>query len=99
MLKLTPAAAMALTAARAEVGAPESYGVRFFAPRSSEGSPTRFGFDFVSKPEADDAVTEESGLQAFVAPEVASVGDATIDVEEAPDGARLVLRRETAEGA
>ncbi len=98
MLKMTPAAAMALTAARSEVGAPDSYGVRFFAPRDPQGGRSRFGFDFVSKPGPEDAVTEEAGLRAYVAPEVvAVVGEATLDLEEAGDGARLVLRREGAD--
>jgi Fe-S cluster assembly iron-binding protein IscA len=96
MLKMTPAAAMALSSARAEVGAPETYGVRLFAPRDADtGRPSRFGFDFVARPEPEDAVLEESGLTAYVAPEVtAAVGDATLDVEPDGDTARLVLRRD-----
>ena len=95
MFKMTPAAAMALSSARAEVGAPDTYGVRLFAPRDATGRPSRFGFDFVARPEKDDTVLEESGLTAYVAPEVtAAVGDATLDVEPDGDGARLVLRRD-----
>ncbi len=94
MLKMTPAAATALAAARSEIGAPDTYGVRFFASTDQTGGRSRFGFDFVSRPEPNDAVTEESGLKAYVSPEVTSlVGEATVDVEKSDDGARLVLRR------
>lgn len=95
MLKMTPAAAMALTSARAEVGAPDTYGVRLFTPSATDGQPSRFGFDFVARPEPGDAVLEEAGLEAYVAPEVAAaVGDATLDVEPDGEAARLVLRRD-----
>jgi hypothetical protein len=40
--------------------------------------------------------TEESGLPAYVAPEVAAmVGEATVDTERSGDQVRLILRKET----
>ena len=96
MLKVTPNAAAALTAARTETGAPDTHGIRFFAATSAQApdQPGRLAFDFVASPEPNDAVAEQSGLKTYVAPEVQdAVGDATVDIEEIGDEAHLVLRR------
>lgn len=95
MLTLTPTAATALTRARSQAGAPTSYGVRFFASAPLPSETARLAFDFVEAPEPADAVTEEGGLKAFVAPEVDElVGDAVVDVETAGQQSSLVLRRQ-----
>ena len=93
MLTMTPAAAAALSAARSQSGAPESYGVRFSAsgPTPSEGA--RLNLDFVESPGPDDAVSEEEGLMTYVAPEVDGlVGDAVVDVETVGQQSSLVVR-------
>lgn len=100
MLRMTTAAADALTATRTDVGAPETYGVRFTATAAQDGQGTRIGFEFVPSAQPNDGETEEAGLKAYTSPEVAAiVGDAVVDVEQAGDGARLVMRRETGDGA
>jgi Fe-S cluster assembly iron-binding protein IscA len=101
MLKVTDGAAKVLTTARSDLGAPESHGVRFFTPGpDAEGKQARLAFDFVDGPAANDKVSEVAGLKLFVAPEVdKSLGDATIDVEQSGDQARLVLQASGATGA
>ena len=102
MLKVTSTAAATLTAARADAGVPDTYGVRFFAASSAE-PPDRQGrlaFKFVASPEPNDAVAEHSGLKTYVAPEVVvAVGEVTVDLEEVGDQARLVLRPEGTDAA
>lgn len=94
MLTLTPTAATALSAARSHAGAPDSHGVRFFATDATPTEQSHLAFDFVESPQPDDAVTEESGLKAYVAPEVNQlVGDAVVDVETNGQESSLVLRR------
>lgn len=100
MLRMTTAAADALTATRTDAGAPDTYGVRFTATAAQEGQGTRIGFEFVPSPQPNDGETEESGLKAYTSPEVAAiVGDAVVDVEQAGDGARLVMRRDVGDGS
>jgi len=101
MLKVTDGAAKVLTAARADVGAPDTHGVRFFTPGpDASGGQARLAFDFVSGPAANDKIGETSGLKMFVAPEVdKSLGDATIDVEQSGDQAQLVLQPSKDAGA
>jgi Fe-S cluster assembly iron-binding protein IscA len=101
MLKLTDGAAKVLTSARSDLGAPDSHGVRFFTPGpDANGKQARLAFDFVDGPAANDKVSEVAGLKMFVAPEVdKSLGEATIDVEQAGDQARLVLQVPTDAGS
>ncbi len=95
MLTLTPAAAAALSAARSQTGAPESYGVRFSAPDAAPSEPAHLTLDFVESPQADDAVSEEGGLMTYVAPEVEGlVGDAVVDVETDGQQSGLVIRHQ-----
>ena len=94
MLTLTPAAAAALSAARAQAGAPAGYGVRFSAT-ADEPPAARLSLDFVESPGPDDAVSEEGGLMTYVAPEVDGlVGDAVVDVETDGQQSSLVIRRQ-----
>jgi Fe-S cluster assembly iron-binding protein IscA len=98
MLRLTPSAAATLSDARTDAGKPATHGVRFFASAApvGPGQQPRLAFNFVPAPQPDDAVTEESGLPAYVAPEVAAmVGEATVDTERSGDQVRLILRKET----
>ncbi len=102
MLKLTDGAAKVLTNARADLGAPDTHGVRFYTPGedAAQGGQARLAFDFVAEPSEHDAVDEVSGLKTYVAPEVNDiVGDATIDVEQSGDQARLVLHPTRTDGA
>jgi Fe-S cluster assembly iron-binding protein IscA len=101
MLTLTEGAAVVLTAARSDRGAPDSHGVRFFATGPEvAGGQARLAFDFVDGPAVDDKVGEVAGLKLFVAPEVdRTLGNATIDVEQSGDQARLVLQQPQDRGA
>jgi Fe-S cluster assembly iron-binding protein IscA len=94
MLKVTDGAAKVLTAARSDLGAPDTHGVRFYTPGpDASGGQARLAFDFVAGPAANDKVGEASGLKMFVAPEVdKSLGDATIDVQQSGDQTNLVLQ-------
>lgn len=98
MLKLTPAAAAAISEIRDDAGAPKSYGVRFSAPPDTPPEASLF-LDFVDAPASDDKVSEESGLLTFVSPEVETlVGDAIIDLESDGEQASLVIRRQAPGG-
>ncbi len=70
MLTVTPNAQHILADRRAEKGAPESYGVRFFTKRVEDTGKARLAFSFVPSPKPDDTVIEDGNLKAFVAPEV-----------------------------
>jgi len=76
MLTITQEAAELLSESRQSVGAPDSYGVRFFA----EG-PAQLAIAFVPEAQPGDQVTEQEGVTAFVAPEVSeALDEATLDV-------------------
>ena len=88
MLQMTSQAAATLSRAREKEGLPEHYGVRIFANPGPEGNSNSsqravYGFGFVERPEAGDAVGEAEGTTYFVAPEVAdSLNDVVLDVAE-----------------
>ena len=95
MLKLTPNAAATLTAARADSGTPDTFGVRFFTSNSPSSDRPGFAMEFVALPEPGDASLQEHGLKVYVAPEVSQiVGEATVDVETVDGQSQLVLRRQ-----
>lgn len=95
MLTLTPAAAAALSAARTQSGAPEDYGARFATTEDGAPESARLTLTFVESPGPDDAVSEESGLMTYVAPEVDGlVGDAVVDVEADGQQSGLVIRQQ-----
>jgi len=99
MLTMTPTAASALSKARSDTGVPGTYGVRFFATSPTPSQAARLAFEFVESAQPDDTVTNESGLQAFVAPEVDElIGDATVDVETSGGQSELVVRRNARNG-
>lgn len=69
MLKLTPNAAATLTAARADSGTPDTFGVRFFTSNSPSSDRPGFAMEFVALPEPGDASLQEHGLKVYVAPQ------------------------------
>jgi Fe-S cluster assembly iron-binding protein IscA len=94
MLTITHDAAALLANQRAEMGAPDSYGVRLSAPRPEAGE-AELVIAFTPGPSPGDQVTEQEGLRAFLAPEVSEqLEGATLDATPT-DGlpAQLVLRR------
>src|SRR5438552_15343756 len=100
MFQLTHAAATQLAEARNAQGYPETFGLRVYGePRSGGGMAV--GITFAELPAAGDEVTEQEGTRMFIAPEVAgSLASTALDVEETPDGAKLVLTpQEMGEGA
>ena len=91
MLKVTQAAAIQLAEARQAQGLPDTAGVRVFGEAQPEGQ-MGVGLAFAEVPAGDDQVTERDGTRVFVAPEVAdALSSAALDVQETPEGARLVL--------
>jgi len=102
MLTVTPNAQTTLTARRAEKGAPETYGVRFYTKQIEDGGMTRLAFSFVPAPKPDDTVIKDGkdgNLKAFVAPEVGeSIGDVVVDVRDESGTPSLVVKRLTERG-
>jgi Fe-S cluster assembly iron-binding protein IscA len=94
MLTITPMAETALTNARAEKGAPDDYGVRFFTTKKPESDKARLAFKFVDAPQPDDTVITDGRIEAYVAPEVSEVlGDVVVDATAEGGLGDLVLRR------
>ena len=90
MLRLSENAAAALENARAAGGVPESYGVRLSGGQEPDGDIV-VNLAFVPAPEPADQVTEQSGTDVYVAPEVAApLSRAVMDVRD-DDGAGLHL--------
>lgn len=90
-MQLTQAAARQVTSAREAQGVPDTFGLRVFGEPQPSGG-TALGLAFVEVPAEDDEVTEQQGLRVFVAPEVVGpLASAALDVEETPQGAKLVL--------
>jgi hypothetical protein len=93
----THVAAAAMTDARTEVGAPDDWGIRFFARTDA---PSDISFDFVALPEADDVLGGSSNLRTYVAAGLhRELGDATVDYDDADGAAELVIRPHRASGA
>jgi Fe-S cluster assembly iron-binding protein IscA len=94
MLTITPTAATVLTKARNEKGAPDDFGVRFFATEATGSDRTRLAFKFVESPQADDTILDEQSIDAYVAPEVETlIGDVIVDAEPEDGRMGLVVRR------
>ncbi len=95
MLIITPTAATILTKTRAEKGAPDDYGVRFYTTETEESPErTRLAFKFVQSPGADDTIIDESGINAYVAPDVDQlIGDVVVDGRESDGRMNLVVKR------
>jgi hypothetical protein len=87
---LTPTATTAMLDARTEVGAPDDWGIRFFAGLDG---PRAIEFDFVAAPEADDVLGGSGKLRTYVEAAVhREIGDATVDFVDSDGTAELVIR-------
>lgn len=85
MFTITPPAATALANTRDEKGAPETYGVRFFATDTAAPEKASLAFNFVASPQPQDSVVQDGAITAYIAPEVEKMmGDVIVDVD--PDG-------------
>lgn len=90
MFSLTARATTALASARDAHGAPDTYGIRFFAPVPGLAGLT---FDFVAAPRPGDVIGGPSHLRTFVDAEVdRRIGDATIDFETVDGKSGIVIR-------
>jgi Fe-S cluster assembly iron-binding protein IscA len=94
MLTITPTATTVLTEARTDKGAPDDFGVRFYATRTDDSDRARLAFKFVASPGEEDTVLDDAGIQAYVAPEVEQlIGDVTIDALQKDGSMGLVVKR------
>ena len=90
MFSLTPTAAAAMIDAREEVGVPDDWGIRFFAPLGERSGVT---FDFVEGPEPDDLLGGSGKLRTYVEAGLhRQIGDATVDFHDLDGSAELVIR-------
>jgi Fe-S cluster assembly iron-binding protein IscA len=90
VFSLTPAAATAMMEARSEVGAPDDWGIRFYA--RPDGTPG-ISIDFVAGPEPHDSLGGSGALRTYVDTAVhQEFGDAAVDYLDADGGAELVIR-------
>ena len=91
MLQLTNAAAAQVAQTRQSAGLPDTYGLRLFA-EPQPGGGISLGLTFAEVPAEDDQVSEQEGTRLFLAPEVVEpLSSAALDVQETPEGAKLVL--------
>ena len=91
LLKVSPSAVSALNEAREAQEVPESHGVRVFAQPDESGQ-AALALAFAEEPAEGDAVTEQSGTEFYVAPELAEpLAESKLDVEETPEGAQLTI--------
>ena len=91
MLQVTNSAVSVLEEARVAQQLPESFGVRVFARTGNDGQ-AALALAFAEEPAEGDQVTEHSGTEVYVAPEVAEpLAEHKLDVEQTPDGPQLAL--------
>jgi Fe-S cluster assembly iron-binding protein IscA len=94
MLTITHDAAEMLVQMRHVADAPDTFGARLFAATPPGGGARSIAVAFVPEAEPGDKVTEQEGLTAYVAADVADVLDeATLDASPADGGEELVIRR------
>ncbi len=94
MLTITPTAAGVLNEARTDKGAPDDFGVRFFATTPQESDSARLAFKFVDSPQDGDTVLADSPIEAYVAPDVERlIGDVTVDTRDNGGDLGLVVKR------
>ncbi|MGH3443441.1 MAG: hypothetical protein ACRDUY_15625 [Nitriliruptorales bacterium] len=92
MLQLSSTAAAVLEQAREQQDVPDTFGVRISAQPGPEGQ-TGLAIGFAESPIEGDEVSEQSGTELYVAPEVAEpLSDAIIDVEDTAQGQQLILK-------
>lgn len=95
MLTITHDAAVALSAARAAAGAPDTFGTRFSITEPRETGEPRLAVTFVERPIEGDRVSEQEGMAVYVAPELEeSVPEATIDAKPVDGEPQLILERD-----
>lgn len=98
MLTITPTATTVLTEARTDKGAPDDFGVRFYATRTDDSDRARLAFKFVGSPGEGDTVLDDAGIRAYVAPEVEQlIGDVVVDARRNDGGMGLVVKRSSKE--
>jgi Fe-S cluster assembly iron-binding protein IscA len=91
MLQVTDSAVSVLEQARADQQVPESFGIRVFARTGNDGQ-AALALAFAEEPAEGDQVTEHSGTEVYVAPEVAEpLAEHALDVEDTPEGPQLTL--------
>lgn len=91
MVLLTQAAAAQVAQSRESAGLPDTYGLRLFGEPQAGGG-VSLGLTFAEVPAEDDQVSEQQGTRVFVAPEVIEpLASAALDVQETPEGAKLIL--------
>jgi Fe-S cluster assembly iron-binding protein IscA len=92
VLQITQGAAALLNDLRQGQEVPDDYGLRIFAEPSAAGEMT-IGLGFTDRPAEGDQVSEQGGLQVYVAPELAQpLDNAAIDVAQEDGAERLVFR-------
>ena len=92
MLQISQSAATAVENLRAAQGIPETHAVRLSGGSDGTGQPV-VSIEFVETPREADQVTEQSGTQVYVAPEIAEpLSDAVMDVQDLGDGPQLMFR-------
>lgn len=91
MLQVSNAAVNVLQEARAAQEVPDSFGVRVFA-QADEGGEAALALAFAEQPDDGDQVTQQSGTEIYVAPELAEpLAASVLDVEQTPEGPQLAL--------
>jgi Fe-S cluster assembly iron-binding protein IscA len=91
MFQVTDSAANALRQARAVQQVPDSFGVRVFTQSGNDGQAT-LRLAFAEEPIEGDQVTEQSGTEIYVAPElIEPLAEHKLDVEDTSDGPQLAL--------
>lgn len=97
MLRVSENAAAALENVRSAEGIPESYGVRLSGGQQPSGDVV-IDVAFVEAGEDTDQVTEQSGTDVYVAPELAEpLSTAVMDVQDSETGLQLVFRPQSPE--
>ncbi len=91
MLQVSDSAVNVLQEARATQEVPDSFGVRVFA-QADESGQAGLALAFAEEPAEGDQVTEQSGTEIYVAPELAEpLAESKLDVEDTPEGPQLAL--------
>lgn len=92
MLQLTAAAAEELSEIRRQRGIPENVGLRVYTEAHGDGE-RAMALGFAEAPASDDVVTEQQGMQVFVAAEmVEPLAESALDIAETADGPTLTVR-------
>lgn len=92
MVQITQEATGVVQTMREQRGIPDDYGLRVYSDNTDDGQQAiRLGF--ADEPFEGDQVTEAESARVFVAPDLAdALADVVIDVDEAGEETRLVLR-------